>query len=91
MTLMEVPFNEDRRWMPRRLHHLQGRGRPRRGTYLSLKRLPEALRSFRTGIRVACDSFRMILGEPKIYVKTAERGRKRAQAYAFSAAIPDRI
>jgi hypothetical protein len=37
--------------------------------------------AFRTGIRVASDSFRMISGEPTIYVKTAESGRKRAQAF----------
>ena len=34
--------------------------------------------AFRTGIRVASDSFRMISGEPTIYVKTAESGRKSA-------------
>ena len=37
--------------------------------------------AFRIGIRVASDSFRMISGEPTIYVKTAESGAKRTQAF----------
>src|SRR5262245_4421896 len=37
--------------------------------------------AFRTGIRVASESFRMISGEATIYVKTAESGRKSAQAF----------
>jgi hypothetical protein len=36
--------------------------------------------AFRTGIRVASDSFRMLSSEPAIYVKTAESGA-RAQAF----------
>ena len=36
--------------------------------------------ALRIGIRVASDSFRVLSGEPAIYVKTAESGRKRAQA-----------
>src|SRR5215468_9828365 len=39
--------------------------------------------AFRTGIRVASDSFRMISGEPTIYVKTAARSSPRA--YVLSA------
>src|SRR5215468_11079544 len=37
--------------------------------------------AFRIGTRVATDSFRMISGEPTIYVKTAESGAKLAQAF----------
>ena len=37
--------------------------------------------AFRIGIRVASDDFRMLSGEPTIYVKTAESGAKSAQAF----------
>ena len=37
--------------------------------------------AFRTSIPAAEGSFRMLSGEPTIYVKTAESGRKRAQAF----------
>ena len=37
--------------------------------------------AFRTGIRVTSDGFRMLSGEPTIYVKTAESGAKSAQAF----------
>ena len=36
--------------------------------------------AFRTVIRVG-DTFRLLSGEPTIYVKTAENGNKRAQAF----------
>jgi hypothetical protein len=37
--------------------------------------------AFRIGIRAASDNFKMISGKPTIYVKTAESGAKRAQAF----------
>ena len=37
--------------------------------------------AFRTGIPVAEENFRLLTGTPKIYVKTAESGNKRAQAF----------
>lgn len=37
--------------------------------------------AFRTGVRVASDDFRMLSGEPTIYIKTTDRGAKTAQAF----------
>jgi hypothetical protein len=36
---------------------------------------------FRVSIPVAPNDFRLLSGEPTIYIKTAESGRKRAQAF----------
>ena len=36
---------------------------------------------FRTSIRAADGTFRILTGEPTVYVKTAESGSKRAQAF----------
>jgi hypothetical protein len=36
---------------------------------------------FRTAVPVASDTFRIVTGEPTIYVKTAESGSKRQQAF----------
>lgn len=36
---------------------------------------------FRTAVRVPEDDFKILSGEPKIYVKTGESGAKRAQAF----------
>jgi hypothetical protein len=36
---------------------------------------------FRTSIRAADDTFKVLSGEPTVYVKTAESGAKRAQAF----------
>lgn len=52
--------------------------------------------AFRTRVRAAKGAFNIITGQPKIYVKTAESGAKRAQAFCpecgtpiFSAAASD--
>ena len=37
--------------------------------------------AFRTVVPVASDTFRMTAGEPTIYVKAAESGNKRQQAF----------
>ena len=37
--------------------------------------------AFRTSVRAAKDAFSLRSGQPKIYVKTAESGNKRAQAF----------
>jgi hypothetical protein len=37
--------------------------------------------AFRTFVMVPEDDFRILSGDPKIYVKTGESGRKRAQAF----------
>jgi len=37
--------------------------------------------AFRVSVRAAKDGFRLRSGQPKIYVKTAESGNKRAQAF----------
>ena len=52
--------------------------------------------AFRTSVRATKDTFRLAGGPPKIYVKTAESGAKRAQAFCpecgtsiYSAAVTD--
>ena len=37
--------------------------------------------AFRTVVRVPPDAFRLLSGQPKVYVKTAESGNRRAQAF----------
>jgi len=37
--------------------------------------------AFRTGALASKDNFRLLSGQPKIYVKTAQSGAKRAQAF----------
>jgi len=37
--------------------------------------------AFRTGVLASKDRFRILTGKPKIYVKTAESGSRRAQAF----------
>ena len=37
--------------------------------------------AFRTVVRARKDAFKLLTGQPKIYVKTAESGNKRAQAF----------
>ena len=37
--------------------------------------------AFRTVVQAKKDSFKLLTGEPKIYVKTAESGNKRAQGF----------
>ena len=37
--------------------------------------------AFRTGVRVAKDDFKLLSGEPTIYIKTSDRGAKTAQAF----------
>lgn len=37
--------------------------------------------AFRTAVRVPEDDFRILSGNPKIYIKTGESGAKRAQAF----------
>jgi hypothetical protein len=43
---------------------------------------------FRASIRASHDNFRLLSGEPAIYVKTAESGRKRAQAFCPKCGSP---
>jgi hypothetical protein len=52
--------------------------------------------AFRTSVSAAKDTFRLSGGQPKIYIKTAESGAKRAQAFCpecgtpiYSAAVID--
>jgi len=52
--------------------------------------------AFRTAVPAARDAFRLRSGQPKIYVKTAESGARRAQAFCpecgtsiYSAAVED--
>jgi hypothetical protein len=52
--------------------------------------------AFRASVRAAREAFTLISGQPKIYVKTAESGAKRAQAFCpecgtsiYSAAATD--
>src|ERR671910_3192360 len=52
--------------------------------------------AFTTAVQAAKEAFRLLSGQPKIYVKTAESGAKRAQAFCpecgssiYSAAVSD--
>jgi hypothetical protein len=44
--------------------------------------------AFRTVVPVASDTFRMTAGEPTIYVKTAEAGNRRQQAFCPKCGSP---
>lgn len=44
--------------------------------------------AFRTNVPVPAKDFRMLSGEPAIYVKTAESGNKRAQAFCAKCGTP---
>jgi hypothetical protein len=44
--------------------------------------------AFRVNVPVAKDAFTLLTGEPKIYVKTAESGAKRAQAFCPECGTP---
>jgi hypothetical protein len=44
--------------------------------------------AFRTVVPARKDAFRMLGGQPKIYVKTAESGNKRAQAFCPECGTP---
>jgi len=44
--------------------------------------------AFRTAVPAAKDCFKLRTGEPKIYVKTAESGAKRAQAFCPECGSP---
>ena len=53
--------------------------------------------AFRTNVQCERDTFKLLAGEPKIYVKTAESGNKRAQGFCgecgtplFSTTVDDR-
>ena len=37
--------------------------------------------AYRVNVQARADSFRLLSGQPKIYIKTAESGSKRAQAF----------
>jgi hypothetical protein len=44
--------------------------------------------TFRTVVQAEKDSFRILKGQPKIYVKTAESGNKREQAFCGNCGTP---
>ena len=44
--------------------------------------------TFRTVVQAANDSFRILKGQPKIYVKTADSGNKRQQAFCGNCGTP---
>src|ERR1035437_6561568 len=44
--------------------------------------------AFRTTVTATKDKFRILTGEPKIYVKTAESGSKRAQGFCPHCGTP---
>jgi hypothetical protein len=52
--------------------------------------------AFRTAVPAPSEAFKLLAGRPKIYIKTAESGRQRAQAFCpecgtpiYSAAVTD--
>ena len=44
--------------------------------------------AFRTSVPAAKDTFRLLSGQPKIYVKTAESGARRQQAFCAQCGTP---
>lgn len=44
--------------------------------------------AYRTNVRSARNSFKVLTGEPKIYMKTAESGNKRAQGFCADCGTP---
>jgi len=44
--------------------------------------------AFRTGVSASKDSFRLLTGQPKIYVKIAQSGARRAQAFCSHCGSP---
>ncbi len=44
--------------------------------------------AFRTNIRATADNFRLLSGSPKAYIKTAESGNKRLQAFCGDCGTP---
>jgi len=44
--------------------------------------------AFRTGVSASKDSFRLLTGQPKIYVKIAQSGARRAQAFCPECGTP---
>jgi hypothetical protein len=44
--------------------------------------------AFRVVVRAEREAFRILTGEPKIYVKTGESGRKRAQSFCSNCGTP---
>ena len=44
--------------------------------------------AFRTVVPVARDNFRLVKGSPKVYMKTAESGNKRQQAFCADCGTP---
>ena len=44
--------------------------------------------AYRVSVRVPADAFRMLSGEPKIYIKTADSGAKRAHTFCADCGAP---
>ena len=44
--------------------------------------------AFRTTVRAKREDFKLLTGEPKVYIKTAESGNKRAQAFCADCGTP---
>ena len=44
--------------------------------------------AYRTNVRTVAGGFKLLTGQPKIYVKTAESGNKRAQAFCPECGSP---
>ena len=44
--------------------------------------------AFRTTVRARAEAFRMLKGEPRIYIKTAESGTRRAHAFCGECGTP---
>lgn len=44
--------------------------------------------AFRVGVPARPDEFRLLTGQPKVYVKTADSGAKRAQAFCADCGTP---
>jgi hypothetical protein len=75
--------------MPLRLHHLEAEADPEKTTICHCTDCQHLSGSaFRTVVRVAGDTFKIIAGEPTIYVKTAESGARRVQGFCPRCGTP---
>jgi hypothetical protein len=44
--------------------------------------------AYRVSVECACEDFQLLTGEPKIYIKTADSGKKRVQAFCPDCGSP---
>ena len=87
--ILEGERHEGRGPMPLRQDRLSGDGRSRHGPLCHCTDCQTLTGSpFRANIQAPAASFVLLRGEPKIYIKTAESGSKRAHAFCPDCGTP---